>query len=152
MSYRTLHTSALFSSILFLATTLGCGDSGLGTVSGTVHMDGQPLSDAVITFYPIVEDASQGGGGASYGRTNENGEYELQYNRSTKGAEIGQHKVEITTLVEGGGGDYGPGKKETVPNKYNIDTELMVEVISGHNVIDFLDLDSSGPVTQGRGY
>lgn len=152
MSYLTLRRFAQFSSLLLVVTALGCGDSGLGTVSGTVHMDGQPLSDAVITFYPVVENTAQGGGGASYARTDENGEYILQYNRSTQGAEIGRHKVEITTLVEGGGGDYGPGVKEIVPNKYNVDTELMVEVTSGHNVIDFLELDSSGPVTQGRGY
>lgn len=60
--------------------------------------------------------------------------------------------VEITTLQEGGG-DYGPGVKESVPVKYNEQSELIVEVKSGHNTIDFLDLDSEGPISQGeRGY
>lgn len=142
-------TAIVVCSMVWVA---GCADSDLGTVSGMVQMDGKPLPDAVITFYPIEPDVSSGKGRASSGRTNEDGYYELQYNREAKGAEIGRHKVEITTAQESAGGDYGPGVKESVPTKYNSQTELEVEVTSGHNTIDFPDLDSAGSITRGRGY
>lgn len=130
----------------------GCADSELGTVRGTVQMDGKPLPNAVVTFYPLEPDVSAGKGGASYGRTDDAGEYELQYNRDSKGAEIGRHKVEISTRQESSGGDYGADIPETVPAKYNSQTTLTAEVASGHNTIDFLDLDSSGSIARGRGY
>ena len=132
----------------------GCGDSDLGRVTGTIHLDGQPLQDAMVTFYPIAsESAVKSGdrGGASYGRTDANGEYELIYSRTKKGAEIGEHRVVITTLEEGGGGDYGPGTPEKLPKKYNVETALTAEVKPGSNVIDFLDLDSEGDKQQARG-
>lgn len=71
----------LSAGVLWMATVVGCGNSDLGTVTGTVHLDGQPLADAVVTFYPQGVDPAAGGGGASYGRTDETGAYELQYQR-----------------------------------------------------------------------
>ncbi|MFW6172061.1 MAG: carboxypeptidase-like regulatory domain-containing protein, partial [Planctomycetota bacterium] len=79
---------------------LGCGDSGpeRGYVEGTVTMDGEPLPDAVVTFQP--EDT----GRPSYGKTDENGHYELQYTSDKKGALVGMHRVTISTFERGGGG------------------------------------------------
>ncbi len=119
----------------------GCGNSKLGRVEGTVLLDGEPLEGAVVTFYPMHA------GAASYGRTDARGHYELRYNRQEMGAEVGKHKVEITTYEEGG--DYGPGRKELLPTRYNYETELEVEVQPGRNVIDFLDLTSEGEIEQG---
>jgi hypothetical protein len=140
----------LFCGLLCFA--VGCSNSDVGLVSGTVHLDGQPLEGAVITFYPVVEGSGKANqGGASYGRTDAEGKYELVYNRSEKGAEIGQHKVVITTLEEGGGGDYGAGTPEKLPKRYNVETELTAEVSGGRQTIDFLDLTSEGEKQQARG-
>ncbi|MCR9293891.1 MAG: DUF4198 domain-containing protein [bacterium] len=137
-----------------LVLIAGCGNSSIGRVTGTVHLDGQPLEGAVITFYPVTAGAAaQGmrGGGASYGRTDAEGKYELVYNRDEKGAELGEHKVVITTLEEGGGGDYGAGSPEKLPKRYNVETELTATVTSGSNTIDFLDLTSEGEKQEARG-
>ncbi|MFN3192123.1 MAG: carboxypeptidase regulatory-like domain-containing protein [Aureliella sp.] len=137
-----------------VAGLVGCGDGSLGSVSGTIHLDGEPLEGAVISFYPIVTDAeaaSMDRGRASHGRTDASGKYSLIYTRDKNGAEIGKHKIVITTLEEGGGGDYGGGQKERVPKKYNVDTTLEAEVTSGSNTIDFLDLDSEGEKQEARG-
>ncbi len=134
-----------------LALTIGCSDSGLGRVTGTIHMDGEPLEDAVVTFYPIIEGEGQSGG-ASAARTDAEGKYELSYGRDKMGAEVGEHRVFIVTGEEGAGGDYGPAKKETVPKRYNVETELRATVKSGRNVIDFLDLTSEGEIMRPRGY
>ncbi|HBE66979.1 MAG TPA: hypothetical protein DDW52_02415 [Planctomycetaceae bacterium] len=136
---------------LLLAGLAGCGDGSIGTVTGTVKLDGEPLADARVTFYPQI-DASEAfdNAGTSAGRTDENGVYELIYNRDTKGALVGEHLVYIETLQEGGGGDYGQGRKEMVPKRYNSESELKVTVKSGSNTIDFLDLTSEGDKNVGR--
>ena len=140
--------ASLVCGLLCLAA--GCGNSDVGLVTGTIQLDGEPLEGAVITFYPVVEGSGRANsGGASYGRTDAEGKYELVYNRSENGAEIGKHKVVITTLEEGGG-DYGPGTPEKLPKRYNLETELTAEVKSGRNTIDFLDLTSEGEKQKAR--
>lgn len=148
---RSVMTAA---ACVAIAGLVGCGNGSLGSVSGTIHLDGQPLEGAVVSFYPVVSEADAATmerGRASHGRTDENGKYTLIYSRDENGAEIGKHKVFITTMEEGGGGDYGGGKKEMVPKKYNVDTTLEVEVSGGSNTIDFLDLDSEGEKQKERG-
>lgn len=149
--------AVLFLSMAFYG--FGCGgQSGdqpsLGTVSGTVTMDGKPLSHADVVFMPTQ-------GSPSSGQTDENGQYELSYVGDAKGALIAKHKVSITTGVPvskvdgleadlaasmdigGDGGDgvsdrLGPAaKKEAIPAKYNSETTLSEEVVAGSNEIDF---------------
>ena len=70
---------------------LGCGNSDqpeLGAVSGTVTLNGAPLSHVEISFAPEL-------GRPSYGETDDKGKYELIYIRDTKGARIGKHKVSV---------------------------------------------------------
>lgn len=120
-------------------------------MTGTVHLDGKPLEGALVTFYPQVSGAEAATGAAtSMGRTDADGKYELILDRNTKGAQVGKHLVYIETLEEGGGGDYGNGRGEEVPKRYNSASELNVEVTSGSNTIDFLDLTSDGEKNKAR--
>lgn len=152
MFFKVANSLACLSLLVLIGSAVGCGgNSKLGKVTGTVQMDGAPLAGAKITFYPMAGGGFESGG-ASHGVTDEQGKYELRYSRQDMGAEIGMHKVVITTAEDGGGGDYGGGQKETVPKKYNEATELTADVKSGRNVFDFMDLDSSGDVSKGRGY
>lgn len=143
-------------SLVCLAS-VGCGPDGpeLGTVSGTVTMDGQPLNNVLVTFMP------EAGGRSSTGKTDSSGKYTLM-RLEQKGAEIGSHKVSVTTLqvaeaAEEVGSDSDAYMKqamgdpsaydnatvsEAIPAKYNISTELVEEVTSGGNTID-LELTSS---------
>ena len=69
----------------------GCGATDqpeLGAVSGSVKLDGKPLSHVEITFAPDV-------GRPSYGETGDDGMYELIYIRDTKGAKIGKHTITV---------------------------------------------------------
>ena len=140
-------TLALATLLLFIT---GCsGDGKVGRVTGTVHLDGKPLEGAMVTFYPQNEGGGMSRGSASMGRTDAQGKYELVYNRSTTGAEIGEHLVYVETMQEGSG--YGPGRKEEVPKQYNSESTLRVTVKSGSQAIDFLDLLSEGEKNQERG-
>lgn len=120
---------------LCLCLTAGCGGGAgsdqpdLGTVTGVVTMDGDPLSGVTVTFTPTE-------GRPSNGVTDEAGKYELGYLRDIKGAVIGTHSVSITTPQEA---PTPPGQKykDPIPAKYNAQTTLTEEVKAGDNTIDF---------------
>ncbi|QDT53159.1 hypothetical protein Pan44_11740 [Caulifigura coniformis] len=106
---------------------VGCGrpEVELASVTGTVTLDGKPLSNAFVQFVPSR------GGRAAGGATDETGRYELDYSAEDKGALVGTAKVLIST------GDPEAGRKETVPPRYNRKTDLTAEVGQGANVLNF---------------
>lgn len=128
--------------ILMFAVAIlpGCRGSDappLGEVEGTVTLDGQPLADARISFYP------QEGGRSSEAVTDASGHYVLRYTDAA-GAKVGVHKVSISTFEESRQEDDGskiPGVPEKVPAKYNTESTLTQEVKSGKQTINF-DLQS----------
>lgn len=125
-------------AVICLCALAGCGGGGddspeTGEVTGTVTLDGQPLSEATITFNPQ-------GVRASTAVTDSSGKYDLIYIRDVKGAAIGNHQVSISKKVQPDGKVDGDGK-ETVPDKYNTKTTLTAEVKAGKNEFDF-DLKS----------
>ncbi len=127
----------LFTLLLSL---IGCGGGDapeLGSVSGTVTLDGSPLEEATVEFHPVD------GGRSSSAITDEEGHYTLQFAPKRDGALIGKHQVKITTSIVGDDNVV----KERVPTKYNTETTLEKEVVAGENEIDF-DLDSEGSVQQ----
>ncbi len=121
----------------------GCNDSGpeLGSVSGTISLDGKPLEGAEISFQPDLATGSP-----ALGETDVQGRYEMRHSRSRKGAHVGTHKVHITTAIER---ENAQGKivrfKERVPARYNVKTELTADVKPGRNTIDF-QLESTGDI------
>jgi hypothetical protein len=131
----------------------GC-DSGpkVSLVKGVVTLDGQPIENATVDFYP-----SNGDRGSS-GVTNAQGEYTLSYSADKKGARPGEHKVTIKTEIEeemdysansydegneGNSPVVAKGRKELLsPKYYDYDkSELSAAVGLGENVINF-DLES----------
>lgn len=135
-----------FSLFLILSPwILGCGGGPsdlppLGTVTGVVKLDGEPLPGALVTFSPAK-------GRSSSAETDATGRYELRYSVEHKGAVVGQHSVSISTRRDAvsaeGSGQSQPAVAEKVPKRYNDDTQLSEEVKAGANTIDF-DLQSKG--------
>ncbi|MEX0669196.1 MAG: carboxypeptidase-like regulatory domain-containing protein [Pirellulales bacterium] len=119
---------------LLLAATAasGCGKSDnptLGSVSGTVSLDGTPLANALVLFTPAGE------GRTSRATTNSDGRYILNYLRDIGGANLGPHVVRITTASAEN------GKKESLPPRYHAKSTLSASVAPGDNTID-LQLES----------
>ena len=118
-------------AVLGLASLLlaaGCGRSDrpdLGTVQGTVTLDGKPLAGALVVFTP------SGPGRSASDLTDAAGRYELTYLRDIAGATLGPHVVIITTATEERGG------REILPPRYHEKTELSATVAPGSNTIDF---------------
>lgn len=130
-------TKHCYSILLCLALTVtlsACGGAPddqpkLAPVSGTITMDGAPLSGAFVRFYPTS-------GRASAAKTDEEGKYELVFIRDEMGAVIGKHTVKISTLDEEND-PFGNQGSETVPDKFNKKTTLEATVTEGDNTIDF---------------
>lgn len=126
----------------------GCGGRGdqpeLGQVSGTVTLDGQPLSGIAVVFTP--DD-----GRPSRAKTDSEGKYQLTYVGRTQGAKLGHHRVEIAPSEEGDEEAEETGDTENtaaakrpanagkvrIPPRYNIQSELEADVKPGENVFDF---------------
>jgi hypothetical protein len=120
--------------ILSLLVLAGCSQSGpeLAPVSGRVTLDGQPLVGVTLMFQP------EGTGSPSYGATDQDGRYQLGYNRTRQGAMIGWHTIRIQAdnIVPGPNGQ--PRKRDKpVPSQYSKGSELRRDVKLGDNVINF---------------
>ena len=136
-----LRPAAVLTAALLLPA--GCGESyetPPAKVAGTIAMDGAPLADAKVGFYPEE-------GGPSFGLTDSDGHYELAVAPGLEGVRPGPARVRISTASGGGVGEAPAEKPETVPAEYNVDTTLTRTVAAGDNAFDF-DLKSGGAVKQ----
>ncbi len=125
---------------------LGCGSSDqpeLGQVTGTITFDGKPLTGVAVVFQPD-------NGRPARGMTDAEGKYELTYIRQTKGTKVGPNRVEIAPSEDGeseedsGSEDESntaakkpKSSKPTIPARYNVKSELKVDVKAGKNTFDF---------------
>ena len=142
-------------SMLFVAAFAGCGGSGdeieVAEVSGVVTLDGKPLPNAIVTFVP------KAGGPSGVGKTDAEGKYQLA-TVDELGAVLGEHMVSIVCVPEPTAGpevahgedyqkevertsNYKPKPVTKVPERYNMQTELVEKVEEGSNTINF-DLKS----------
>jgi hypothetical protein len=113
--------------LVLAACAVGAPDDlpDLAPVTGKVTLDGKPLANVAIKFEP------QGKGAASNGATDAEGKYELFYVGEKKGAAVGAHIVRITVENEA-------DATESVPSKYNTESELKANVEKGKpNEINF---------------
>ncbi len=119
------------ASILTCLLVCGCGGKvdapPLGTVTGKVTLDGQPVTNATVSF----ESAN---GQIAFGNTDQSGNYELRFRSGLKGAEVGMNKVRIETILDAPAPE---GYKDPIPAKYNAQSTLQKSVQAGKNTHDF---------------
>ena len=132
MFIRTRSALLVCVSVALALSVTGCfRGPKLGTVTGTVTLDGEPLENAEVVFQPT-------GGSPSVATTDSAGQYELEYTKDKPGAVVGTHIVRITTqttsIDESGNEVQIP---QRVPERYNYRSELFREVKPGENKIDF---------------
>jgi hypothetical protein len=121
----------LLMALLATVACAGCfGQAGpkLAPVSGRVMLDGKPLDRATVMFQPVE-------GRPSFGTTDQEGKYTMQYTVERLGVMPGSSTVSITTVVEDDQG--GMVRREFLPPKYHSQTELSAAVEPQANVFDF---------------
>lgn len=103
----------------------GCGGVSdqpeLGTVSGLVTLDGEPVINVTVYFKPDV-------GRMSIGKTDAYGRYTAMYLIDEAGVKVGPNKVWLEYAPD----DLGP----PIPPKYGMNSDLRTEVKPGDNTYD----------------
>lgn len=133
-------TSGIPLAAVLGALLLGCtSGTNPASVDGVVTLDGKPLQGATVLFRPSV-------GRPSAGKTDANGRYRLRYTSERDGAVAGEHTVSISMLGDDGGGedeasDASKPRSESIPARYNTQTELRATVSGSGTTADF-DLKS----------
>ena len=115
-----------FLSSMFMMGSVERPD--LGFVSGRITLDGEPLAGAAIEFRPQAGSQAGSEKAASSGRTDEEGNYTLIYVHDVEGAILGEHSIVIRAPSREG---------VRLPNRYNVQSELVREVKPGNNTLDF---------------
>jgi hypothetical protein len=117
--------SRFVTVVLVIGYAAGCQGSSEGTLHGRVTLNGQPVASGAITFTPVD------GQTATASCLIKDGQY-------TARVPVAKHKVTITSPQAEKGAktpastlEDGPAVHETIPEKYNTKTELMVEVQPG---------------------
>lgn len=133
--------------ICLAVAAAGCSEQGSGVdltpVAGTVMLDGKPLGDARLAFYPT--GTAVPGYSGSVGETNSEGKYEISAG-SQPGAVPGEYKVTISRVVASSGAVVNLEEgmdmeqllmqgeaEESLPEKYSSyeKTELNVSIEKG---------------------
>lgn len=125
-----------------VAPSMDYSKAELVSATGTVKLDGQPLSNATIIFE--AEDRQ-----FSFGTTDANGYYKLQFDTVMSGVRPGKKVVRISTTRKmlGPDGEEPTGSEENpvaaqpdgekVPLQYNQKSQLTVEVTPDRSSYDF---------------
>lgn len=130
MLVKSFYTT--FALLLLIVMLVGCDDGGQPPVTGKVTLDGDPLPEATVAFIPIGRVDTN-----SVATTDENGEFSLNYTSQEKGATPGRYQVQISKIRMTDAAEI-----ETLPAKYNAESDLEVEVTEdGENRFEF-DLEA----------
>lgn len=122
--------------VAILTLCVGCGRTAgpeLAAVTGTIKLDGQPLTAANIRFIPEK-------GSPSFGGTSENGRYKLLFNQHRAGAMLGKHRVEIEPRepkIDEHGKPLPGVQVVKLPRKYTKPGALTAEIKPGGNTVNF---------------
>ena len=90
MKFRRMTALIPMLGLLF-AALIGCGNSDVVSVSGTISYKNKPLANHIVNFVPEK-------GRPSIGTTDGNGNFTLGYSTDTKGAERGKHIVSVEPM------------------------------------------------------
>jgi len=135
--------SRVLTLLIGLAVPLGCSpEDGVSRaqVSGAVKVDGQPLEEGSINFFPAGDSQGPSAGGVIA-----KGRYDIA---QETGPVVGKNRVEIRGVKKTGRmvpNHMAPGTMreelvEALPEDVNTKSQLIRDVVAGSNVIDFVDL------------
>lgn len=139
------------SLILFAVlcvTAIGCGKPPMLAVSGKVTLDGKPVPNCKVGFFPDAESFNPDIHGFGFGITDPEGRFEIQHPQGDKGIWPGKYKVTFVAWTDANGNpvpaeskpsEVEGGVKNLFPASYeepSLSTEKAV-VKDGENIFSF---------------
>ncbi len=119
------------AGLLMLSGCFGLDDTPpLAKVTGTVTLNGKPLANIGVTFFPSA------GGPSASGRTDSSGKFVMMTVRPGDGAPLGKHKVVLGAAEEG---TSEVAVRSQIPKKYELPntSPLVADVVEGlDNIVD----------------
>lgn len=136
-------TAGLMAALVLTPAGCGGGDGPeMGRVTGTISLDGQPLTKGVVNFQPVAS------GNPANGTIGPDGTYSLTTFEPGDGAQVGNYLVTVSVRDEKKVQNFipktpPPPPKSYIPVKYESPktSELSTQVKPGLNPISF-DLKS----------
>ncbi len=115
------------------------GEEPLYGLHGRVRLDGRPMTKGMIQFFPVESDNNRGSGGEIV-----NGDYVVP---DQFGLPRGKYQVYVSSLRANElaqaaeariNGDEAPALKEEVPERYNVKSEIFIDLTKGNLIeVDF---------------
>lgn len=115
----------IVAAVCFTVSVVGCAPSdGLVLVSGSVTLDGTPISEGTIQFRALEGDQK------AYASSIVDGKYEARVEPGPASVEVRASRIIEGKFVESNPGEFDPVGEMYVPEKYNSRTVLKVTVES----------------------
>jgi hypothetical protein len=92
---------------LFLLICIGCGKPPMRSVEGTVKLNGMPVANCKVGFFPDTETFNPDRHGFGFGVTDEQGHYIIQHPQGEEGIWAGNYKVTFVAWVDQTGKSLG---------------------------------------------
>jgi hypothetical protein len=139
---RILLSFAVLGVACFAVPLTGCSGTNSVSVTGTVTMDGQPLSDAEVVFEPY--DQSKKGQGGDRARTDAQGKFEIKSDRRKLGLNPGKYKVYISKWVDKKTGEVPPPEEYEMKKMGNMLVNKVESKYSDRHLVPVLSADVKG--------
>jgi len=137
----------LLVALLMLLTFAGCKPP-MRSVVGTVLLDGEPIGNCKVGFFPDTTEFNPDRHGFGFRMTDEKGDFKIQHPQGEEGIWAGKYKVTFVAWVNNAGkslpmdikpSEVSGGVKNRFPDKYEAPSTSpeSVTVTSGENVFKF---------------
>ncbi|WP_435005105.1 hypothetical protein P12x_002997 [Tundrisphaera lichenicola] len=121
-----------FSCLPLCLAFVGCGDSDLpeiARVTGTVTYKGKPVPNMMVNFMPTA-------GRPSWGKTDDEGHFEMNYDADNMGVMTGHHKVYFNPAVATIDGGRSKQSKQALASGVGLAPEDMQVILTKYGKED----------------
>ncbi len=93
--------------LIILASAIGCGPPPMQTAQGTIKLDGKPVENCKVGFFPDTELFDSNRHGFGFGVTDAAGHFTVQHPQGDQGIWAGKYKVTLVAWVNASGQSLG---------------------------------------------
>jgi len=135
---------------LGLGLLAGCGKPPMQEVKGTVKINGKPVGNCKVGFFPDVEEFVPDRHGFGFGVTDPQGSYKIQHPQGDSGIWAGKYKVTFVAWVDSEGeplpfeikpSEVEGGVINLFPESYESPSSTPESCVVKKNIVNIFDFD-----------